>query len=51
MDETSLFARNLGDILAEILKKDITQDVLPNGRMYYNIAERTIKPVLMKIMS
>ena len=34
MDETSLFARNLGDILAEILKKDITQDVLPDGRMY-----------------
>ena len=48
MDETSLFARNLGDILVEILKKDITQDVLPDGRMYYNIAERTIKPVLMK---
>lgn len=47
MDETSLFARNLGDILAEILKKDITQDILPDGRMYYNIAERTIKPMLM----
>lgn len=46
MDETSLFARSLGDILAEVLKKDITQDILPDGRMYYNIANRIIKPML-----
>ena len=46
MDETSLFARSLGDILAEVLKRDITQDILPNGRMYYNIANRIIKPML-----
>lgn len=46
MEETSLFARNLGDILAEVLKKNITQDILPDGRMYYNIADRTIKPML-----
>lgn len=46
MDEASLFARSLGDILAEVLKKNITQDILPDGRMYYNIANRTIKPML-----
>lgn len=46
MDEASLFARKLGDILAEVLKQDITKDILPDGRMYYNIADRTIKPML-----
>ena len=46
MDEASLFARRLGDMLADVLKQDITQDILPDGRMYYNIANRIIKPML-----
>lgn len=48
MDDASLFARDLGDILAEVLKRDITRDILPGGRMYYNIADRTIRPMLME---
>lgn len=46
MDEASLFARKLGDTLADVLKKDITQGALPDGRLYYNIADRTIRPML-----
>jgi len=46
LDETSLFSRNLGDCLAEALKNNITQDILPDGRMYYNIADRIIRPML-----
>lgn len=48
MNETSLFARGLGDKLAEVLKKDITQSVLPDGRMYYNISDRIIRTMLEK---
>ena len=48
MDDASLFARDLGDVLAEVLKRDITRDILPGGRMYYNIADRTIRPMLME---
>lgn len=46
MDEASLFARRLGDILADVLERNVTQDILPGGRMYYNIADRTIRPML-----
>lgn len=46
MDEASLFARRLGDILADILKRDVTRDVLPGGKMYYNIADRIIRLML-----
>ena len=46
LDEASLFARGLGDILADVLRKDLKQNILPDGRMYYNIAERIIRPML-----
>lgn len=46
MDEASLFARELGEKLADVLRSDITQDILPDGRLYYNIADRTIRPML-----
>ena len=36
----------LGEILAASYKKVIREDDLPNGRMYYNIANRIIKPPL-----
>ena len=48
MDDVSLFARNLGDMLAEVLKRDIARGTLPEGRMYYNIADRIIRPMLME---
>ena len=38
------YAERLGEILAASYKKVIREDDLPNGRMYYNIANRIIKP-------
>jgi len=32
----------VGDILAEIFEMDISTDILPDGKMYYNIAERVV---------
>jgi hypothetical protein len=40
------YAERLGEILAASYKKVIREDDLPNGRMYYNIANRIIKPPL-----
>lgn len=36
------FAVEVGDILTRAYKRHISADVLPDGRMYYNIAERVI---------
>lgn len=37
----------VGDILAEVFGENLTQDLLPDGRMYYNIAKRTIEPMMV----
>lgn len=37
----------VGDILAEVFKENISQDLLPDGRMYYNIAKRTVEPMMI----
>lgn len=44
--EVSLYARKLGDYLSEVLQLNLTQDVLPDGRMYYNIADRIVMPMM-----
>ncbi len=41
-------AREIGGALSESFSKFITEDILPNGRMYYNIANRIIPPTLQK---
>lgn len=40
------FAIELGEILASIYAKNLTKKVLPDGKMYYNIAERIIQPTM-----
>lgn len=42
------FAIEVGDILAEVFKDNISAEILPDGRMYYNIAERIINETLGK---
>ena len=37
----------VGDILAEVFKENLSGDMLPDGRMYYNIAKRTIEPMMI----
>ena len=39
-------ADELGKILAEVLRDHLSGDVLPDGRMYYNIANRILQPTL-----
>jgi hypothetical protein len=48
LHETSLYARKLGDHLSEAMQEFITEDSLPDGRMYYNIADRIVTPLMRK---
>jgi hypothetical protein len=40
------FAIEVGSILSSVFGNNITADVLPDGRMYYNIAERILNPTM-----
>ena len=42
------FAIELGEILAKVFQDEITEDLLPDNKMYYNIAKRLIEPNLIK---
>lgn len=44
--EADEYAARVGDILADAYRKNISSNVLPNGKMYYNIAERVLNPTL-----
>ena len=36
----------IAEDLQKAFKRNITEDTLPNGRMYYNIADRVVRPML-----
>lgn len=40
------YAELVGNLVSDSLKTHITADVLPDGKMYYNIAESIMRPVL-----
>ena len=44
--EANEFAIEAGDILAKVFSRNISSSVLPDGKMYYNIAERVIGPMM-----
>lgn len=43
-----LYAERVGKNASKALQKVLTEENLPDGRLYYNIANRTVKPVLME---
>lgn len=45
-EEANDFAIEVGEILAGAYKKNLSSSVLPDGRMYYNIANRIIAPTM-----
>lgn len=44
--EANEYAIEVGEILAKVFKRHIKSDVLPDGKMYFNIAERILNPTL-----
>lgn len=44
--EANQYAIEVGKILANVYKNNISADVLPDGKLYYNIADRIIRPTM-----
>lgn len=42
------FAIEIGEILADVLGANITTEILPDGKMYFNIADRILNPTMQK---
>lgn len=42
------FAVEVGEILADVFKLNVTTKILPDGRMYFNIADRLLNTTLSK---
>lgn len=42
------YAIEIGQILADILTSNITEDILPDGKIYFNIADRILRERLKK---
>ncbi|WP_249274519.1 hypothetical protein [Candidatus Enterococcus clewellii] len=42
------FAIEVGDILADVLSKNLAAASLPDGKMHYNIADRLLNPTMKK---
>ena len=40
------FAIEVGGILSSVFGDNITTEILPDGKMYYNIAERILNPTM-----
>lgn len=47
-EDIQIYSIRIGDHAATALSKNISSDILPDGKMYYNIAERTVVPQLME---
>ena len=45
----SLYAAELGKCASYALTHNLTEKNLPDGKLYWNIAERTIKPLLEEV--
>ena len=45
--EANSFAIKIGEILAEVFQENLSSEILPNGRMYYNIAKKVIEPMMI----
>ena len=43
---SNAFAQRVGELLADALQANISAEKLPDGQMYYNIAQRVLEPLL-----
>lgn len=44
--EANEFGIEVGEILADVYQENLLEDELPDGRMYFNIAEKVIEPTV-----
>lgn len=48
-EEASKYAKRLGEYACESLRKNLTDEVLPDGVLYWNIAKRIIVPLMQEV--
>lgn len=46
--EAHQYSVDIGQILAEVFQENLSSDMLPHGRMYYNIAQKVIDPMMVE---
>lgn len=46
LDDAHRYSMRVGELLAQVYRDEISSDVLPDGRMYWNIANKVIKEPL-----
>lgn len=46
MIDVSSYSRSLGYVLSNAIRENVNADVLPDGQMYYNIAQKILSPML-----
>ena len=44
--EAHEFAIESGEILSQVFQNNLSSSVLPDGKLYYNIADRIIRPMM-----
>lgn len=49
MEEVSTYAADLGKCASDALKIHLQADNLPDGNLYWNIVQRTIKPLMKDV--
>ena len=47
-EHVSLYASKLGEIASQVLVTVLTEENLPDGKLYWNIAKKTIEPLLRR---
>lgn len=48
-EDVSLYAGALGHCASEALLKNLTPETVPDGILYWNIADRTVRPLLEEV--
>lgn len=46
--DAHLYAAKMGEILSQVLGENVTSEMLPDGTMYFNIADRIIRPLMVE---
>ncbi|MBF1170716.1 MAG: hypothetical protein HXL85_05505 [[Eubacterium] sulci] len=47
--DVTMLCKRLGEIASKVLIENIKPEMMPNDKMYWNIAEKAIKPLMKKI--
>lgn len=47
MEDVARYSERVGEILSQVYDRQVSSDVLPNGRMYWNIAQKVIQEPLV----